>query len=174
MRPVVSSTAYFTVERSVTPAMRSSSINSSTVKRFFTISRVKIFPSWITMLGLLHKSARNRMLFTVSTDRIADKHNKVKIGIIPIIKGIPKSCIGTAARSAIIRESTSSEGSNSPICRFPMRRIPRIINRYKIIVRTTAVIMPSPPLIVPFFAIACPVIYKICNQKIQRSGKPDL
>ena len=45
---------------------------------------------------------------------------------------------------------------------------------YKIIVRTTAVIMPSPPLIVPFFAIACPVIYKICNQKIQRSGKPDL
>ena len=45
---------------------------------------------------------------------------------LPLTRGMPKSCMGTAARSEIIRVSTSSLGSSSPICRFPISRRPSI------------------------------------------------
>ena len=85
------------------------------------------------------------MLFTVNTDRMADRHRRVKMGITPIISGVPKSCMGTAARSAMIRDRTSSDGSNSPICRLPMRRMPTMIKRYRMMVRMTAVITGLSP-----------------------------
>ena len=93
------------------------------------------------MLGRLHSKARKRMLFTVSTERMVDRHSRVRMGMIPMSRGMPKSCMGTAARSAMSRESTSSEGSSWPICRFPMRRMPTIISRYRMTVRMTAVII---------------------------------
>ena len=46
------------------------------------------------------------------------------MGMMPVSRGMPKSCMGTAARSAISRASTSSEGSSSPTWRLPMRRMP--------------------------------------------------
>ena len=69
------------------------------------------------------------------------------MGIAPMSSGMPKSCIGTAARSAISRDRTSSDGSSCPIWRFPMRRMPMMMSRYKIAARTTAVSMASPPLV---------------------------
>ena len=112
---MVSSTAYFTAVRSVIPATRSSSMSSSMVKRFFFISATRTFPSATTTLGRPQRTARKRMLFTVSTDRMAERHRRVRMGVIPMSRGMPKSCMGTAARSAMRRERTSSEGSSSPI-----------------------------------------------------------
>ena len=58
--------------------------------------------------------ARNFVFLIVSTERIMVMHSRVKMGMIPVSRGMPKSCMGTAARSAISRDSTSSEGSSSP------------------------------------------------------------
>ena len=63
----------------------------------------------------------------VSTDRAMVRHNRVKMGTMPVSRGMPKSCMGTAARSAISRASTSSEGSSYPTCRLPMRRMPAMM-----------------------------------------------
>ena len=144
-RPLVSRMAYFTVEKSVTPCPRSSSLSSSTVKRFFRISRWLIFPFSMIMLGRPQRMARKRMLFMVSTESIMVTHSRVKMGTIPESRGMPKSCMGTAARSAMRRSSTSSEGSSSPTCRFPMRRIPVMMSRYRMTVRITPMTMSRPP-----------------------------
>ena len=48
------------------------------------------------------------------------------MGKTPFTRGMPKSCMGTAARSEMMRVSTSSLTSSSPICRFPMSRSPTI------------------------------------------------
>ena len=50
------------------------------------------------------------------------------IGISPLSRGIPLSCIGTAARSEISRVTTSSAGCSSPNCRLPMIRMAVIMN----------------------------------------------
>ena len=63
------------------------------------------------------------------------------MGTIPVSRGMPKSCIGTAARSAMISESTSSEGSSSPTWRLPMSRIPVMMSRYRMMVRIRPVNM---------------------------------
>ena len=47
----------------------------------------------------------------------------------PASSGMPKSCMGTVARSEIIMVSTNSLGSNSPICRFPISRRPSIMRK---------------------------------------------
>ena len=81
----------------------------------------------------------------VSTERIMVRDSRVRMGITPAKRGMPKSCMGTAARSAMTRDSTSSEGSSSPTCRLPIRRMPTIKTRYKITVRTKPVNISFPP-----------------------------
>ena len=49
--------------------------------------------------------------------------------MIPSMIEMPKSCMGTAARSAMRRERTSSDGSSSPTCRLPIRRTPAMMSR---------------------------------------------
>ena len=62
-----------------------------------------------------------------------------RIGTTPLSRGMPKSCIGTDARSEISSVSTSSMGSSSPICRLPLSRRPAISSRYRMTVRKKAV-----------------------------------
>ena len=57
--------------------------------------------------------------------------------------GMPRSCMGTEARSAMSRESTSSEGSSSPTWRLPISRTPAMMRMYRITVRISAVNMAS-------------------------------
>ena len=52
-----------------------------------------------------------------------------RIGTTPLSSGMPKSCIGTAARSEMSSVSTSSMGSSSPICRLPRRRSPTMMRK---------------------------------------------
>ena len=89
-------------------------IKPSTVKRFFAISLWCSFPFSTIMEGLPHRRARKVMLFMVRTEMIMVIQSKVRMGMIPVSKGIPKSCMGTAAKSAISRARTSSDGSSSP------------------------------------------------------------
>ena len=81
------------------------------------------------MLGLPQMMARKRTLRMVSTEMIMVMHSSVRMGIMPESRGMPKSCMGTAARSAIMRASTSSEGSSSPTWRLPIRRMPAMMSR---------------------------------------------
>ena len=81
--------AYFTVDRSVYPWMRSSSNSSSTVSRFLAISRWSTIPFRITMLGRPQRIARNRTLFMVSTDKIIVTDSSVRMGTIPVSRGMP-------------------------------------------------------------------------------------
>ena len=111
------------------PLARSSSSSSSTVRRLRRISCWSIRPSRMTMLGRPHSGARKRTLFMVSTDKIMVRESRVRMGITPVSSGMPKSCMGTEARSAMMRESTSSEGSSSPTCRLPIRRTPAMMSR---------------------------------------------
>ena len=93
----------------------------------------------MTTLGRPHGSARKRMLFMVITDRIMVMASRARMGITPVSSGMPKSCMGTAARSAMMRESTSSEGSSSPTWRLPISRIPAMIRMYRMMVRISPV-----------------------------------
>ena len=89
-------------------------MSSSMVKRFFFISRWWSRPFSTMMEGRPQTRARNLTLCMVSTDRSMVIHKRVRMGMMPVSRGMPKSCIGTAARSAMMRASTSSEGSSSP------------------------------------------------------------
>ena len=54
-----------------------------------------------------------------------------KMGIIPLVIGIPGSAMGIVAKSAIIMEIASSKGCNWPISRFPIKRITTKTIMYK-------------------------------------------
>ena len=124
--PLVSRMAYSIPAGPAYPWARSSSSSSSTVSRLRRISPWSIFPLRMMTLGRPHRRVRNRVLFMVSTDRIMVRDSRVRMGTIPVSRGMPKSCMGTAARSAMIRVRASSLGSSSPICRFPMSRRPTV------------------------------------------------
>ena len=66
--------------------------------------------------------------------------SSVTMGMTPFTSGMPKSCMGTEARSDSSIVSTSSIGSSSPICRLPVSRSPTMSSRYKMAVRKKAVI----------------------------------
>ena len=59
----------------------------------------------------------------------------VNTGMAPWMRGISRSCIGTAATADTRMVTTNSEGCISPTCRFPMRRMARTMSKYKISVR---------------------------------------
>ena len=95
------------------------------------------------MLGRPHIRVRKRMLFMVSTERIMVRDSRARMGTTPAWRGMPRSCMGTEARSAMSRESTSSEGSSSPTWRLPISRTPAMMRMYRITVRISAVNMAS-------------------------------
>ena len=64
-----------------------------------------------------------------STERMEDRASSTTMGISPDSSGMPLSCMGTEARSAMMRVSTSSEGSSWPIWCLPKSRMPTTINR---------------------------------------------
>ena len=143
--PLVSSTAYFTAARSLYPWLRSCSSSSSTVKRLRAMFCWRILPSRMMTVGWPQTSPRNRMDFRLKKLSSMDRHSSVTMGNSPLTIGIPKSCMGTAARSEIISVSTSSLGSSSPICRFPISRRPTMRIKYKITVRKNAVVIVPHP-----------------------------
>ena len=53
--------------------------------------------------------------FRLKKLRRSDTHSRVTMGNTPLTRGMPKSCMGTEARSEMMRVSTSSLGSSSPI-----------------------------------------------------------
>ena len=55
------------------------------------------------------------MLCIEKNESSIDSESSVTMGSTPFSSGMPKSCIGTAARSEISSISTSSIGSSSPI-----------------------------------------------------------
>ena len=71
-----------------------------------------------------------------SSALISSSASSVRIGITPDSRGMPMSCMGTAARSEIRIAATSSVGSSSPTCRLPISRIVTTIMTYRINVRT--------------------------------------
>lgn len=79
--------------------------------------------------GVPQATRRNRRLVRDSWLRSMDRARRVRMGMTPASKGMPKSCMGTVARSEIIMVSTSSPGSSSPICRLPMRRRPIMMRK---------------------------------------------
>lgn len=62
----------------------------------------------------------------VSTDRAMVSRGG-EDGDGTVSRGCQKSCMGTAARSAISRGEHQLEGSSSPTWRLPMRRMPTMI-----------------------------------------------
>ncbi len=84
------------------------------VKRLRRISPWSMVPSRIMTLGFPHNSLRKATFFRVITDRMLEIANSVRIGMRPVWRGNPRSCMGTEARSAMRKERTNSEGSSSP------------------------------------------------------------
>ena len=74
-------------------------------------------------------SARSRRLRSDSWLKSSDRASSVRIGSSPESRGMPKSCMGTAARSEIIMVSTSSLGSSSAIWRLPISRMPAMMKK---------------------------------------------
>ena len=99
------------------------------VRRFFRSSASTTWPFSTTTEGRPHSRARNRMDLVHSTERMEDSPSRTTMGISPDSKGMPLSCMGTEARSAMMRVSTSSEGSSWPIWCLPSRRMPTMIKR---------------------------------------------
>ena len=93
----------------------------------------------MTSAGSPHTSDRNRTFRRLMQLNRVDSAISARIGTTPLSRGMPKSCMGTDARSEISSVSTSSIGSSSPICRLPLRRSPTISSRYRITVRRKAV-----------------------------------
>ena len=87
------------------------------------------WPLRISTVGVPQTSARNRRLRRDHWLISMERDSSVRIGMTPASSGMPKSCMGTVARSEIIMVSTSSLGSNSPICRLPMSRRPIIMRK---------------------------------------------
>ena len=83
----------------------------------------------MSVVGLPHTSRRSRMERIQPYESSIDSASSVTIGTTPLSSGMPKSCIGTAARSEMSIVSTSSVGSSSPIWRLPIRRIPTTIRK---------------------------------------------
>ena len=137
--------AYFTSATVAMPCPRSCSKSSSRVKRFFRMACCCSFPSRTRMAGVPHTRARNRRWCSESWLMSSDRLKSVRMGMIPVNSGMPKSCMGTVARSEIIMVSTSSPGSSWPICRLPISRRPTTMRKYKITVRAKAVIIGSFP-----------------------------
>ena len=101
---------------------------------FLTVDAVAMascrsLPWSISTVGDPHSSRRNRMEQRDSWLNNMERESSVKIGMTPESRGIPKSCMGTVARSESIMVSTNSLGSNSPICRLPMSRSPAIMRK---------------------------------------------
>ena len=99
----------------------------------------------MSVVGLPHTSRRRRIERIQPYESSIESARSVIIGTTPFKSGMPKSCIGTAARSEMSMVSTSSVGSSSPICLFPISRRPSMMIKYKRIVRTKAVAMIKPP-----------------------------
>ena len=78
----------------------------------------------MSAVGLPQMSRRSRMERTLPHESSIESDKSVTIGMTPFKSGMPKSCIGTAARSEMSSVSTSSMGSSSPICRLPSSRKP--------------------------------------------------
>lgn len=91
-----------------------------------------ICPSRTTIFGLPEMMRRIRRDFSVTHDINASKQTSVRIGRIPSIRGMLVSSSGRVAMLEIRMVMTSSEGCNSPSCRFPIRRTPKITTMYKI------------------------------------------
>ena len=81
------------------------------------------------MAGVPHITSRNRRLSRDSWLSSRERESSVRMGMTPASSGMPKSCMGTVARSEIIMVSTSSLGSSSPICRLPMSRSPIMMRK---------------------------------------------
>lgn len=77
------------------------------------------------------QAAENGCFFSVKTDRMTSKHMRVKIGIMPRIRGTSLFSIGRVAMLEIKMVMTSSEGCNWPSWRFPIMRIPKMTTMYK-------------------------------------------
>ena len=120
-------------------------MSSSSVKRFARMAACCRIPSLMSVVGLPHTSRRSRMERIQPYESSIDSASSVTIGTTPLSSGMPKSCIGTAARSEMSIVSTSSVGSSSPIWRLPISRRPSMMMKYKRIVRTKAVTMAEPP-----------------------------
>ena len=66
---------------------------------------------------------------------VSSSARTVRMGITPESRGMPMSCMGTEARSAISILTTNSDGSISPSCRLPIRRMTTTRIRYSKIAR---------------------------------------
>ena len=88
--------------------------SSSMVRRFFAMAVWSITPSRMINTGFPHKNARNRTECILHSEAASSSASSVKMGITPDKRGMPISCMGTAARSEIKMATTNSDGSNSP------------------------------------------------------------
>ena len=136
------------------------------VSRVFAMAFWSMTPSRITRIGLPHSIPRNPTEWSDHSEIKSSSASRVRMGITPESRGIPMSCMGTAARSEIKMATTSSEGSSSPICRFPMTRTVTTITRYSTMVRKNEInITISPKSVWPLFCW----IYKKSPQTIDKA-----
>ena len=86
-----------------------------------------ILPSDIITIGFPQMILRKPARLSTRKDIIISQTIRIRIGTIPLKRLCSVFCIGIAAISEIRSVTTSSLVCNSPICRFPIILIARII-----------------------------------------------
>ena len=71
----------------------------------------------------------------------SSQQKSTMMGTSPFIIGMPRSCKGREARSAIRAASMNSDSSISPNCRLPSRRMVMSREKYTITVRMIIIAM---------------------------------
>ena len=115
-------------------------MSSSADKRDFRIAFAEIFPFWISVDGRELMRFFNFGNLANRVDETTSKMTTMPMGMIACMRGMDGSVMGSAAISEISRVVTKSENSNSPICRFPIRRMARIRRVYIRTVRMQSVV----------------------------------
>ena len=134
--PSGSITPYFTSATDATFCFRKVSMTSSVVKRIWRSFWISSLPPRIIIAGCPLSRRRNGRLLSARKLKRISSTISVAIGTRPDTIGIPRSCMGTAARSETRMVTTSSDGSRSPICRLPIRRMAAITAIYSSSVRS--------------------------------------
>ena len=80
------------------------------------------------------------MLFTVSTDRMADRHSRVRMGMIPMSRGDPKILHGHGGQVGDDQGEDQLRGLQLPDLPLPHEADARMMRKYRMMVRMTAVI----------------------------------
>ena len=155
--PSGSITPYFTSLTEATLCLRSATTRSSVVSRSWRSLDRSSCPLRMMMAGCPLIRRRKKRLLSERMLSSTSSATSAAIGTRPKNSGMPRSCMGTAARSLTRMVTTSSAGSISPSWRFPISRTAQMTAKYSTSVRTRGTDMKPPP------------FQKICGYSVRRN-----